>query len=121
MAKHTCAPSTAPPLLQLSERRDSQLRAPAVSITVIVSVNASLIHGGGGLCQPLQVYFVLNEWVIRRPVVLRAPTGRGQRRERTVGCLNVDTHWHSVARLCKNTVLFVENKLSNSRFQQRLV
>lgn len=54
-----------------SKRRDSELRAAQVSKAVIQSVNASLTHGvgGGGLCQTLQLYSVLNEWVIRRPVV----------------------------------------------------
>lgn len=59
--------------------------------------------GGGGLCQPLQLYFVLNALVIRRPTVHQAPTGRGPHRERTVGCLEVDTHWHSVAFLCETS------------------
>lgn len=92
------------------------LRAPAVSKTVILSVNASLTHGGGGLRRPLQLYFVLNEWVIRRPVVHRAPTGRGPLHtethvERTVGCLKPDIDWHSVVLLCK-AVFFMENKLT---------
>lgn len=51
---------------------------------------------------------MLNEWVIRRPVVHGAPTGRGPHREGTV----VDIHWHSVVLLCKNTVLFLENELT---------
>ena len=113
MAKHTCALSTAPPLLWVSARRGSELRAPAVSKTVILSVNASLTHGG--LCQPLQLYFVLNEWVIRRPLLHLAPTRSGPHRERTVGCLKVDIHWASVALLCKTTVLFVENYVTITR------
>lgn len=96
---------TSPPLGFSTETLE--LRAPAVSKTVILSVNASLTHGG--LCQPLQLYFVLNEWIIRRPVVHSAPKGSGQHRERTVGCLKVDIHWHTVALLCKNIALFTEN------------
>ena len=103
------------PSSRFSARSDSGLRAPAVSKTVILSVNASLTHGGGGLCRPLQLYFVLNEWVIRRPVVQRAPTGRGphgdiRRKNRGLS----DIHWQSVARLCKNTESLLETKLTTT-------
>lgn len=80
VAKHTCALSTAPPLLHVFSTE--RLAAESTGcLRNCDSICERFIDTWGGLCRPLQLYFVLNEWVIRRPVVHWAPTGRGPHRD----------------------------------------
>lgn len=108
-----------PSLSSLPSSRFAARRTPSVCRSVILSVHASSRHRG--LCRPLQLYFVLNEWVIRRPVVLRAPTGRGPCRERTVGRLKADAHtgalWPSFVRRCVVSGGKNKNKMGSRKTQ----
>lgn len=100
VAKHTCALSTVPPLLQVWAQG---LGAESSGCLQNCDSICERFIDTWGLCRPLQLYFVLNEWVIRRPVVHtepgRGPTGRGPHRDTRRKNSGLSLAWHTLA-LC---------------------